>query len=79
MSSAKFMQSCGVCNAQFQFGPHIYDGKHLSRYGLTVCSGCYSGNYDGWGPMAEKQLLAHLAAKGLPVPERNAAGWLPRE
>jgi len=75
----KFMQKCGLCGSSFQFGPHIYDGKHIARYQLTVCRGCWDANYDGWCPALEPALLAHLESKGIAVPERNADGWLPRE
>jgi hypothetical protein len=79
MPSTKIMLGCGLCGAQFQFGPHVYDGKHISRYQLTICRSCWSGNHDGYGPAVEKQFLAHLKAKGIPVPARNADGWFPRE
>lgn len=70
---------CGACGREFQFGPHRYEGKHIPRYQWTVGDACWTGNYDGWSPHVELALLAHLDAKGLPVPERNENGWLPRE
>jgi hypothetical protein len=73
------MFDCGLCGSKFQFGPHVYEGKHIARYQLTVCRACWLGNHDGWGPSAEAAFLAHLKAKGLPTPERNADGWFPRE
>ena len=79
MKPVKFMQVCGICGSQFQFGPHIYDGQHIARYKLTVCRSCFSANYDGWGPMVEATFLDHLKAQGLAVPERNESGWFPRE
>jgi hypothetical protein len=73
------MVKCEVCTSSFQFGPHLYDGKHIPAYGISVCSGCYAGNWDGWAPQFEEAVTVHLRAKGLPIPKRNAKGWLPRD
>jgi hypothetical protein len=35
-------------------------------------------NWDGWAPHHECVLLEHLEKKGLPVPQRNEKGLLPR-
>ena len=75
----KFMTVCGVCGSSFQFGPHRYDGRHIPMYKLTVCSSCYDANWDGWGPVWEARIIAHLNRQGIPVPQRNAKGWIPRE
>ncbi len=58
---------------------HIYEGKKISRYHLSVCKLCYDGNWDGWTPHYEGKILSHLEAKGLPIPERNENGLLPRD
>ena len=79
MTPEKIMCSCALCGNPFQFGPHHYDGKHISRYQITVCMSCWTGNWDGWAPHLEERLIAYLQQKGLPIPERNAKGWLPRE
>lgn len=79
MTLEKIMCSCSLCGNHFQFGPHRYDGKHISRYQITVCMSCWNGNWDGWAPHLEERLIAHLQQKGIPIPERNAKGWLPRE
>ena len=70
---------CGACNTEFQFGPHRYDGTYIKAYDMTVCLTCYGANWDGWAPIWEPRILKHLEAKGLPVPRRNSAGWLPRD
>jgi hypothetical protein len=57
----------------------LYDGTHIQAYGITVCRGCYDGNWDGWAPQFEEAVTRHLIAKGLPLPKRNAKGWLPRD
>jgi hypothetical protein len=72
-------QGCEVCGSQFQYGAHVYDGKHVRAYGITVCRRCYDANWDGWGPFAEPAVLRKASENGLPLPPRNAKGWLPRD
>lgn len=79
MTEPKFMCRCDTCGGQFQFGPHIYDGKHIDAYGITVCMGCYRGNWDGWAPHYEPVITRNLKEHGLPLPKRNEKGWLPRD
>ncbi len=79
MDTHKIMLRCDLCNREFQFGPHRYDGKHILRYQITVCMSCWNGNCDGWAPHLDERLISHLEKKGLPIPERNSKGWLPRE
>ncbi len=69
---------CAICGDKFQMSNGIYDGEYISRYQIQVCRICYSSNYDGWGPAADEILVSHIKAKGLPIPARNAKGWLPR-
>jgi hypothetical protein len=75
----KIMEPCFMCGRSFQFGPHHYDGKFIRRYKISVCSGCWGSNWDGWGPSFEAKLIPHLNVLGLSVPKRNAKGWIPRE
>lgn len=82
MSNQKIMFRCffPFCgNQSFQMGHGLYDGKYIRRYDISVCMSCWRGNWDGWAPHYEKLLIAHLKEKGLPIPERNEKGWLPRE
>ena len=79
MAKEKFMNQCFMCGRDFQFGPHIYRGKGIPRYNISVCDTCYEGNWDGWAPECEKKLVEHLEKDGLPIPERNEKGWLPRD
>lgn len=74
----KFMYRCFTCGGEFQFGPHVYDGRHIAAYDMTFCMGCYGGNWDGWAPRYEPRILAHLKDKGLEAPARNEGGYLPR-
>jgi len=46
--------------------------------GIMVCDACWQGNWDGWNPRFEEKLLSILKKNGLPVPERNEKGLLPR-
>jgi len=73
------MCTCFICGSTFQFGQHVYDGKYIQKYDITVCSGCYKGNWDGWAKHYEENILKHLKEKGLPVPDKNEAGYLPRD
>lgn len=78
MVEHKAMMRCFICDSEYQFGPHLYKGKYISRYKINVCKICYQGNWDGWGPDCEDRLIAHLKKEGIPIPERNTEGWLPR-
>jgi len=79
MAKEKFMSRCFLCGREYQMGPHKYDGKYIPRYEMSVCMSCYEGNWDGWSPGCEEIIIAHLKQKGLPIPERNVKGWLPRD
>jgi hypothetical protein len=72
------MAKCEMCGAEFRNGPHRYEGKFIRAYQLLVCETCWKGNWSGWNPRMEPKLIAHLQAKGLPIPERNEKGWFPR-
>lgn len=75
----KVMYTCFTCGREFQMRPHVYDGAFIPLYQVSVCRICYNGNWDGWAPHYEARLISHFKAKGLPVPTRNAKGWLPRD
>jgi len=79
MSRDSIKCECFICNNQFTMGPHVYDLRHIDRYNIHVCRVCYDGNWDGWAPDYEKRLIKHLEDQGLPIPERNPKGFLPRE
>ena len=79
MERKPFYCTCALCGMTFQFGPGRYDRKHIPGYNLTVCKGCYDGNWDGWAPQWEAKILQHLQEKGLPVPKRNSQDLLPRD
>lgn len=80
MADDKLMFKCDVCGMSYQHGLHRYEGHRLQLYGdLFCCDSCWRANWDGWAPHYEAALLAHLKQKGLPVPKRNAKGWLPRK
>ena len=77
--SPKFIFTCDVCGGGFQFGQHVYGGKYIPKYQITVCNGCYSSNGDGWAPKFWPAVTRRLTERGLPIPARNAKGWLPRD
>lgn len=69
---------CSICGGKFQHGPHRY-GQFIARYQMEICTPCFQAAWDGWGPSAEAKIIKHLAERGIPVPPRNAKGWLPRD
>ena len=79
MPKDKFMRKCFFCGTEFQHGPHRYDGEYLERYKVWACRTCFDWNRDGWAdPIHVQKLETHLQEQGLPVPEKNENGWLPR-
>lgn len=80
MNKEKFIFKCDVRGRAYQHGPGRHEGHRLELYGrIFCCDLCWQGNWDGWAPQDEHVLLEHLKQKNLPVPERNAKGWLPRD
>lgn len=72
------VETCRMCGASFEHGPHVYQGREIPRYKLLVCEACYKGNAQGWSRALEPKLIAHLRAASLQIPERNAKGLIPR-
>ena len=79
MTTKKVTYTCDACGNSFQFGPGLYNGKRNQTYDIMVCLTCHNGNWDGWAPKFEAAVTRRLKEKGLPLPQRNAKGWLPRE
>lgn len=79
MSSEHYKKKCQVCSREFDYGPHVYQGRYLPRYQMVACNSCLRAHHDGWGLEAEKCILQHLNQSGIDVPERNAVGLLPTE
>jgi hypothetical protein len=78
MQDAKFQQKCQICGSTFRFGPHIFEGRLIRSYQLLVCRACWIDNWNGWSPEWDERLESHLAARGIPLPERNSKGCYPR-
>lgn len=78
-TTSRLMVECDSCGSKFEFGPSRFAGQHIEKYKLTVCDPCYNGNWDGWGPAREPNVIAHLKRQGIPIPARNEKGWLPRD
>lgn len=79
MTTFKHMYKCDLCKNDFQHGPHRYEGHLCKLYDIVVCDTCWESNWDGWNPRHEDFLIRHLKEKGMPIPERNSKGWLPRD
>lgn len=71
-----YTEACFLCGTDFQFGEHIYAGKPLNRFGISVCNICKDANADGLGPGYEKKFLKHLEENGLSIPDRSEKGLL---
>jgi hypothetical protein len=69
------MPGCFFCGGKSHF-----DSRDIviGLYEIVVCRGCYEGNWDGWSPSDEKQLIEHMQKIGKPMPPRNSKGWFPR-
>ena len=40
----KFMRRCDVRGQERQYGPYVYEGRHIQRYRIFVC--CYDAHID---------------------------------
>jgi hypothetical protein len=68
------MAPCSFRDTPFQMSHHIYRGKHIARYQISVCEGCYAGNWDGWAPHYKALIVRHLEANGLPISGEKREG-----
>lgn len=66
-------ECCPLCSAAKAVGLQV------PGYRLWVCVDCWQQAEAGWAKDAEPILFAALAAAGLLIPDRNAAGLLPRD
>lgn len=78
MKEGKMLSHCEICDRNFQFDQHRYDGLKNQTYGIMVCLSCHDANWDGWRPDLEPLLTKKLMEKGVPLPQRNKNGLLPR-
>lgn len=67
---------CLICKREGRHETAVY---HVDGYDFDVCWAHWEGNWDGWGPFFELAILEHLKENKIPMPPRNAEGWLPRE
>lgn len=80
MLKENFVFRCDICGGPYHHGPNRYEGHRLTLYGnIFACDECWQRNQDGWAPYYEKIILAYLERQGLPTPQRNAKGLLPRD
>lgn len=77
--SPEIRVTCQLCGSSYQAGHGVWTGQTIAKYQLSVCNTCYAANWDGWAPGWEEKFIAHLQARGIPVPPRNEKGWFPRE
>jgi hypothetical protein len=75
VAEQKYLETCFVCKAAFQFGPHAYRGRRVPAWNMMVCNDCYDGNWDGIVPAVRPHLIPYLESLGLTV-KHNAKGWI---
>jgi hypothetical protein len=71
----KIFYDCFLCQRPFQFGPHVYNGRHIAAWDVQICESCLRGNWDGIVPAQHPRLIQHLKDKGIPI-TLSASGWL---
>jgi hypothetical protein len=71
----KFAQECYLCQQKFQFGNHIYDGRWVALWSITVCRTCLKGNWDGIVPGHHPHLEQHLVSSNIGY-TLNSKGWI---
>jgi hypothetical protein len=75
MDGEKILYDCLLCRRPFQFGPHVYNGRHIAAWDAQICDRCVNSNWDGVVPETHPELVAHLKARSIPV-RLNAKGWI---
>jgi hypothetical protein len=71
----KTFHDCILCSRPFQFGPHVYNGRHIRQWDVQICDRCCRSNWDGIVPETYPGLFEQLKAKNIPF-VLNDRGWL---
>lgn len=71
----RHMTKCFLCQGEFQYGPHVYEGWRCPEWNIMVCRPCYLGNDDGIVPGSYPHLEQHLRSIGAGA-GLNRAGWI---
>lgn len=66
---------CFLCKVPFEFGPHLYEGRYFTSWGVSICHPCLDGNRDGVAPDLHPDLELHLLSRGVDV-RHNGKGWI---
>jgi hypothetical protein len=74
-NDGKIFYDCFLCKRPFQFGPHVYNGRHVAAWDAQICNACLRGNCDGVVLEQHQDLAEHLKSCGIPI-TLNAKGWL---
>ena len=75
MDGEKILYECILCEVPFQFGPHVYNGRHIRQWDCEICDRCLKSNWDGVMLDRHQRLENHLRAKGIQF-TLNPRGWL---
>lgn len=75
MTEQPIYTSCFLCKKNCQVSHHIYEGRQVPAWGIFICDGCRSANWDGIVPSTYPHLIEYLKSRGVPV-DLNEKGWL---
>lgn len=75
MKNDKTYYDCILCDVPFQFGPHVYMGRHIAAWNVQICEVCIRANWNGIMTEQHPRLMEHLRKQGVPV-KLNPKGWL---
>jgi hypothetical protein len=70
----KIYYDCILCSLPFQFGPHVYNGRHIKQWDVQICDRCCSANWDGIVLETHPGLMEHLKAEGIPITLNSRGG-----
>jgi len=57
---------CCICERPFKFGPHVYDGRPITRWcSLMICRECDCINHDGVVAETHPHLIPRLESLGI--------------
>ncbi len=68
-------QVCFLCGRSFECGPHLYKGRHIDTWNISVCQGCHSSPFGEVPPIYTSKVRRHLDERGIQY-RRNSQGWI---
>jgi hypothetical protein len=75
MADTPIMSQCFICKRPFKYGPHIYNGRRITKWDMMICSRCPERNWEGIVPEKHPDLIPYLKSRGIQM-KLNARGWI---